>query len=152
MSFKKYLLERNIREAKLTKADLAKQDIRYDNFKNKLKNGEPFEGNKGEYFILDKGFKLPLSSMDLPDILPLEGGDTVRLSSLKKTVEFGSTGGKSDAVSTGQQERASLYAIEMGMTNSFSDFNDFYNKTKDEISKIYPDISEHWFNVSSNLR
>lgn len=143
MRFKNYILN----EAKLTRGDLDKQEIRYTNFKNKIKNEEPFEGNDGSFYIIDKKFKPPKTPLELPDILPLYSGETVRLSALKKTVEFGSTGGKSDAQSTAQQERASLYAIEQGMSKSFSNFGDFYNKTKNDILKIYPDADERWFNT-----
>lgn len=54
-------------------------------------------------------------------------------------------GGGSDGATTAMQERASLYAIQVGIENNgYSDRAKFFKEHRDELLKLYPDMDEEW--------
>jgi len=60
---------------------------------------------------------------------------------------FSGAGGskKSDAKTTAMQERASMYAIEMGLNNNgYNDKNKFLRECRKKLLELYPDMDSDW--------
>jgi len=62
--------------------------------------------------------------------------------------QFTKRGGGSDGETTGKQERATMFAIQMAIENNgYNDQKKFYQLYRNELLNIYPEMNEEWENA-----